>query len=327
MTDALTVEPVFHAGEHSIQDRIGITDSLAPFAQRVIRDHIIEEHAEFYAQLPMLNVGAVDKTGQPWATAVFGKPGFIETIDDKTLGFNGDILLRDELELQVNASEKLGLLGLQPVTRRRNRLNGSILSSDDGQITLGVDQSFGNCPQYIQSREFSWRAPRTQTPRVSTDTELTEEIRARVETADTFFIASRSLAIDEDPRNGIDVSHRGGRPGFISVTDGVLSFPDFRGNNYFNTLGNINVDNRVGLFFPDFETGHALFLTGEADVVWDDARVENYKGAQRIIDVRITKSVFAEHILPLKDEFIQAWPPLKRTNTWAEVRDGAVAAA
>lgn len=327
MTDVLTVQPVFHAGEHTIQDRIGITESLAPFAQRVIRDHITDEHAEFYAQLPMLNIGAVDETGQPWATAVFGNPGFIETLGDKTLGFSGDVLLNEELKLQISPSDKLGLLGLQPTTRRRNRLNGEILSSDGGQVTLGVDQSFGNCPQYIQRREFSWRDPKTQQPRISSGTELTEELQAWVETADTFFIASRSLAIDKDPRNGIDVSHRGGRPGFISVTDGVLSFPDFRGNNYFNTLGNINVDSRVGLFFPDFKSGHALYVTGEADVVWDDARVESFKGAQRIIDVRVTQSILAESILPLKDEFIEAWPPLKRTNTWAEVHGSAGAAA
>ena len=39
-----------------------------------------------------------------------------------------------------------------------------------------------------------------------------------------------------------DASHRGGSPGFVRVDDGDLWWPDYAGNNMFNTLGNLAAD-------------------------------------------------------------------------------------
>ncbi|MCE9682658.1 pyridoxamine 5'-phosphate oxidase family protein [Halomonas sp. M5N1S15] len=86
-------------------------------------------------------------------------------------------------------------------------------------------------------------------------------VRRIVESADTFFIASRAASPLEGGSAGIDASHRGGRPGFLDTNDdGSLSFPDFSGNRMFNTLGNIESDGRVALFVPDFETAEAAGL-------------------------------------------------------------------
>jgi uncharacterized protein len=61
------------------------------------------------------------------------------------------------------------------------------------------------------------------------------------------------------------MSHRGGAPGFIRISpDGVLHIPDFPGNNYFNTFGNLLHDPRAALLFVDFPGGRALHLAGEA---------------------------------------------------------------
>src|SRR3546814_14766932 len=68
---------------------------------------------------------------------------------------------------------------------------------------------------------------------------------------------------------GADVSHRGGRPGFVRVTEddgrSVLTIPDFSGNQFFNTLGNIAINPRAGLLFVDFATGDLLTLTGRSE--------------------------------------------------------------
>src|SRR5262249_25058473 len=79
----------------------------------------------------------------------------------------------------------------------------------------------------------------------------------------TFFIASTH------PQGGADASHRGGEPGFVQVPDAhTLQWPDYVGNNLFQTLGNLSVNPRAGLLFVDFERGRTLQLTGQAELLW-----------------------------------------------------------
>jgi hypothetical protein len=137
---------------------------------------------------------------------------------------------------------------------------------EGGRVFLTLQQAYGNCPKYIRSRlvepvaegEASGpRAPGLRAPR------LDARQQAWIARADTLFVASYH------PEGGADASHRGGDPGFVSVLGpGSLSFPDYPGNNMFNTLGNIQAEPRVGLLFLDFETGGTLQLTGRAKVEW-----------------------------------------------------------
>lgn len=90
-----------------------------------------------------------------------------------------------------------------------------------------------------------------------------------------------------DAAHGVDVSHRGGNPGFIRVEEGVLKIPDYVGNNYFNTLGNLAVNPRVGLLVIDFERGDLLFLAATVDVLWAGREVEEIAGAKRVLVMRV----------------------------------------
>ena len=168
----------------------------------------------------------------------------------------------------------IGLLGLDLTTRRRNRANGRIAAIDSARtrapgITVAIEQSFGNCGQYIQTR---MPVPRARTPHaVETLSALDEAARRVITAADTFFVASRSRdGIEAD--GGLDVSHRGGRPGFIAVRGDTLVVPDFRGNRFFNTLGNLLGDPRAGLLFVDFATGDLLQLQGTVTIEWGERR-------------------------------------------------------
>ena len=50
----------------------------------------------------------------------------------------------------------------------------------------------------------------------------------------------------------LDVSPRGGPPGFVRVTGpSELAFPDYDGNGMFKSLGNLAVNPEVGLLFID----------------------------------------------------------------------------
>nr|HRD10520.1 pyridoxamine 5'-phosphate oxidase family protein [Mycobacterium sp.] len=83
-----------------------------------------------------------------------------------------------------------------------------------------------------------------------------------IESADTFFLGTTH------PEAGNDASHRGGPAGFVRVTDERLWWPDYPGNNMFNSFGNLAVDPTAALLFVDFRTGDTLQLSGTATVDW-----------------------------------------------------------
>lgn len=314
----MSTDKVYHGGEVAVQEQAGVRD-LAQRRAGMILPFMSDQHRVFFEILPFVVVGLVDGQGRPWSTFSVGEPGFIRSPDETTLQIASPPLLMQELGLQAQVGDKVGLLGIELPTRRRNRMNGVIAGTTTDGFAVRVEQSFGNCPQYIQTRSVGPRealaGPRAGP--VERGETVTDELVAFVEKSDTFYISSRTGQFSADPSTGIDVSHRGGRPGFVRVgVDGVLSFPDFAGNRLFNTLGNIADDGRVGILFADFDAGDLLLLTGRASIVWDGARLEGFAGAQRLVDVRVDEFVLARSVLPLAGTLIEQSPKLAGTGTW-----------
>ncbi|WP_255468609.1 pyridoxamine 5'-phosphate oxidase family protein [Reyranella sp. CPCC 100927] len=142
----------FHAGEREAQRRAGVRDRAEQAGARAIRDFMPEQHRVFFTQLPMLLIGSVDDENRPWASVLAGRPGFIATPDDKTMRIAAAPLFGDPLGSTLAVGADVGLLGIEPHTRRRNRANGKVIALDAAAIDIHVTQSFGNCPQYIQAR-------------------------------------------------------------------------------------------------------------------------------------------------------------------------------
>jgi hypothetical protein len=130
--------------------------------------------------------------------------------------------------------------------------------------------------------------------------------------ADMFFIASRSAQLDrEEPSQGLDVSHRGGLPGFVRVVSPTeLCFPDFSGNLLFNTLGNLEADPRAGLLFIDFRTGRMLHIVGGTRICWDVPETTRSAGIERLIFLDIQCVLNREHAFPLLFDFVSYSPHL-----------------
>lgn len=286
-------EDVFHRGERLVQARAGLDEG----ARHAIRDFMPDQHRAFFAQLPFVVVGSVDAEGQPWASALTHPPGFLSAPDPHLLVVRALPVAGDPLVLAPD--QRLGLLGIEPHTRRRNRLNGVVESVDTDGFTLRVQQSFGNCPKYIQSRKASF-FPRPAGEVVRS--EVLDDVAVRMlRSADTFFIATAYLKGDSRS-HGVDVSHRGGNPGFIAVEGGVLQVPDYVGNNYFNTLGNLAVYPRAGLLVVDFSTGDLLFVAVRVEIVWEGAEVEKVRGAKRLLVMKVGGMVRMEGALGVKWE-------------------------
>jgi ferredoxin-NADP reductase len=126
-------------------------------------------------------------------------------------------------------------------------------------------------------------------------------MRERIASADTFFIATGHHGEGEAASFGMDASHRGGTRGFVHVEgDRRLVFPDYAGNNHFNTIGNLVVDGRAGLLFVDYETGGLLQLTGHATIDWDSPAVAEHDGAKRLIVFELDEAIELSEALPLR---------------------------
>eukprot|EP01135_Chromosphaera_perkinsii_P004782 Nk52_evm13s296 gene=Nk52_evmTU13s296 len=292
-----------------------------------IRPYMPSQHQEFFNAAPWLLAGSVDNTGQPVASLLHvprgdhGEDGpvFVTMNKEGTLFSVPNAAFMDGDSLKENIRKpgsKLGLLGIELTTRRRNRLTAHVSGVDrDGNTLFAVDQSFGNCPKYIQSRTMQYKPlSQSQPPSHQTIKGLPPMVASLLSKCDTFFIATCSgnrgdSTLDPSPEEGADVSHRGGPPGFVSVKGSTLRFPDYVGNGLFNTLGNIHRDGRVCLLVIDFSSRKVVKVFGIAHVLFD---VKEHIGSERTVHIDVEKCHLMEDSLaftfgrPIMSSFLPA---------------------
>lgn len=295
----------FHAGEQALQARAGVRERLESVGQVVIRDHMPDQHRELFGKLPTLLLAVQDDSGQPWVTLLHGPAGFITSPDARILQVHALPAPGDPVHLWLAEGAAVGLLGLEPHTRRRNRASGRVLKLHEAGIDVQVLQSFGNCPKYIHARRPEMRAPSSPLPPVPLGPLLDTTSIAMLRRADTFFIGSANAAQPGAARaEGVDVSHRGGRPGFIELGRGPhglrLTVPDYVGNFFFNTLGNLAVWPKAGLLVPDYDDGSLLHLAAEASIEFEGEGVDRFPGAQRLLHLDVTGGWLRRGAIPLR---------------------------
>jgi predicted pyridoxine 5'-phosphate oxidase superfamily flavin-nucleotide-binding protein len=289
----------FHPGEQWVQRRAGVREKAEQIGTRMIRSFMPEQHREFFAQLPALLVATTDNEGQPHASVLWGDAGFAWSPHPELLCIGASAQVDDPISPWLRPRAKVGLLGLEWPTRRRNRMNGRIVESDAQGFSVAVTQSFGNCPKYIQARDWQ---PTSRLPGLMLEADgLNSEWLALVQGADTLFIASQS---PDTQGGGVDVSHRGGSVGFVRIgQDGRLWLPDYSGNRLFNTLGNLVREPRCGLLFIDFASGDLLQVQALAELIWPEQYaalgITAPPGAERMLALTTGRWVLRRSRLPL----------------------------
>ena len=264
MTTTDLINP-FHDGERAAQERAGV-GNVAEWAGGFIRDYLPEQHRAFHTAQPFLIVSGGDGEGRTWATLIEGPDGFATSPDPRHVHLNTQLRADDPLAIAFATGTDTGVLGIELATRRRNRFSGHLRPHGNG-YAIDIRQSFGNCPQYI--RERAWTRVETTPGPVVRSNALSADQIARITAADTMFIGS-GHRVAEGAARGYDASHRGGAPGFVHVADAThLKIPDYAGNNFFNTIGNLISDPHIGLLFIDFETSGLLHVSGRATIDWD----------------------------------------------------------
>jgi len=258
----------YHEGEIDVQRRAGEQDA-ARRSGAVVSDSIIVGAWKFLEQQPMALLASLDQNKRPWASALFGTPGFLSTPDGRAVDFDlakAAVNSADPFWRDIRHDPLAGMLVIELATRRRLRVNGRLQRISPERLRLEVQEAYPNCPKYIQRRYVKLTAPGglVSPAGVETGAELDAAAIELIRAADTFFVASAHR------ERGLDASHRGGRPGFIRLLDErTLEIPDYPGNSMYNTLGNFAVFPRAGLLFLDFHHGAALQLTGGAEILWD----------------------------------------------------------
>ncbi len=314
----------FHAGEREVQRRAGVRERSEMMGRRMIRSAMPDQHREFFELLPYILVGSLDAAGQPWASMVIGEPGFARSLDPESLVVLAQPAEGDPLRGNLQPGAAIGVLGIQLQTRRRNRMNGHVEDVTERGFSIRVDQSFGNCPRFISARTPVVRPLSQPTAAPASETAvLSDAAVACIAASDTCFIASASArSIDlADHREGVDVSHRGGKPGFVRVrrdaSGTTLDMPDFAGNNAFNTVGNLARYPRAGLLFPDFERGDVLLLTCDAEIQWNGKDLDQFAGAERILSFRVRSGFYFRQFMPFRWTTPEPGPQVEKTGAWS----------
>jgi uncharacterized protein len=254
----------FHEGELAVQRRAGTEAEAARLSRMLEPVELTGGIAAFLAARTFAVLTARDTAGRLWVTPLTGSPGFLTVAPPATLAVSVTIPPGDPLH-GLTAGQQVGMVVMEFAARRRVRVNGTLTQASSGRLVLAAEQAYGNCPRYIQPRVLSPGYPgQADAGPVRRGTALSPGDAALIRGADTFFLGTTH------PGRGADASHRGSPPGFVHVAGGQLSWPDYPGNNLFNSLGNLAVNPEAALLFLDFRTGDTLQLSGTARIEWEE---------------------------------------------------------
>ena len=284
----------FHGGELAVQQRAGVQAQAARLRGMLEPAELGGAMLAFLAERTFAVITAGDVAGRLWTSPLTGPPGFLTATTPRTLAVGTAPTHGDPLH-RLPPGQPVGMIVVEFATRRRMRINGTLTHAVDDQLVVDVDQAYGNCPQYIQQRLL---VPDVRggagADGVHRGAVLGTDDADVIRRADTFFLGTTH------PERGSDASHRGGPSGFVRVDGNDLWWPDYPGNNMFNSFGNLAVDPTAALLFVDFPTGRTVHLSGTAAVHWD-AGVPGDDGQTGRRARFTTERVVSGRLLPVRE--------------------------
>ena len=277
---------VQHSGEKYVQRKRGVPPTVPSFLAQIMSSDMPEEHSLFFSQLMYFCIATLDSRRRPWASLiVMPRLGSIAVRSPNQLSISGILPLGDPFVTSLKSTKSPNLfagLGIDFGNRRRNKVAGIIDSaqvqsgsSHRVELSLTTTENLGNCPKYITVRKLQRHDGPSEVlaDRFAADgAVLDAHALALVERASTAFLATRHSAA-RPGESEMGLNHRGGRPGFIRAyaADGgtCLVLPDYSGNRFYQSLGNVQSDGAAALLVPDFATGDVLHVTGAAENLFD----------------------------------------------------------
>lgn len=283
---------VYHPGEMKIQELAGVREQAENIAH-IVHTSIPQIAREFLLTQRWVIVSSRTVDGHMSCSLLSGAPGFIWAPDEHMVRIDTSLPPDDPLTGNLRSGGDIGLLAIEFSTRRRMKVKGNIELSS-GAILILAHQVFAICHKYIQQREVIEDEPGL--PSTSHRAAfLGKEQQEWIQNADTFFIATYH------PTIGPNAGYRGGSPGFVHIIDNrTLLFPDYPGNNMYNTLGNLVLDSHAGLLFLDFARGNTLQLEGRAQVISDPEPVARFEQARFLVEFKIHEVIQIDNATALR---------------------------
>ncbi|GAM34422.1 hypothetical protein TCE0_015r01995 [Talaromyces pinophilus] len=285
----------FNEGEIALQGKFHVPHRDNPTST------FLNQYGQFMVpRAPLIGLGALDDDGRPWSTVWGGETGFSSVIDTDIVGMRalvdrvhdpvvqslfGNSKETDGSAIRVNGQDKMiSGVTIDLENRKRVKLYGKVIMGtledpeDEGksglvgkrghaQLVVKIEESLGNCPKYLHKKHIVPAIP--QPKLISTSPQLSPQAMELINKADCFFISSYHQNTD------MDTNYRGGPSGFVRIISNppegaVLVYPEYSGNRLYQSLGNLMMNHRAGLVFPDFETGDAIYMTVETEILIND---------------------------------------------------------
>ncbi|KAJ3272547.1 hypothetical protein HDV01_005499 [Terramyces sp. JEL0728] len=318
-----------HAGEIFVQQKRHVPLEISTVIPRITNDDMPMQHADFFSNLTYFGIATLDSFGRPWCTLIVGNPNtMIDAVNPFQLNVGVDLAKSDPFLqcLTFNSDTKrFAGVGVDFTNRRRNKVAGVINEFNVRDCSIGMqlltNENMGNCPKYITVRQLKRIERKEQVVHDQMNAGkvvLDQECRNIINQASTIFLATRHN--DQDARNSdLGMNHRGGLKGFVrSFIEGDQSFvilPDYSGNRFYQSLGNVQSDKVAGMVFPNFHTGDVLYITGEAENLYNEDADAIMPRTSLITRIRITGYVLIRKALGLElvgeESFSPYNPPLR----------------
>ncbi|KZM24171.1 FMN binding [Ascochyta rabiei] len=313
-------------GELKMQKLLNVPDIDNPTSSM-----LTPQASSMLQRAPLLAIGTLDGQGRPWTALWGGTPGFSEPIGGNFVGTRTLVDSKHDpvVHALLGSSPKnmtmqpkdggkmLSGLAIDLVTRKRMKLGGKMIAAtvrevdieseadaelpadapktqNQVQLVTKIEESLGNCPKYLNQYEFR---PAMATPSlVSEGPSLGSEGRALIDKADMFFLSSATAS-------DMDTNHRGGPPGFVRIISPTcIIYPEYSGNRFYQSLGNLYHNPLIGMTFPDYETGDVLYTTGTAEILVGEDAAQMMPGANLAVKINFTDTRFVAKGLTFRGE-------------------------
>ena len=250
---------VYHEGEQFIQESMGVrekSDSLSS----MIRDDLPVVAARFLENLNFSVISFSYENKDIFSSVVYGFEAYIVVLDKSEILI--DLKKRSSIPKEFFEAEiiNIGFIGLDFENKMRIRINGKGKIKED-KLHLKIQEAYSNCPSHITDRSLLEEISFKGASKLFSYTRFDTDTKRIIENTDTFFIAS------SHKEKSSDISHRGGKKGFLKIiSDTQLEYEEVRGNNMYNTLGNIHTNPNISIIIIDFMTYEILHIKGIARI-------------------------------------------------------------
>jgi NAD(P)H-flavin reductase len=79
-----------------------------------------------------------------------------------------------------------------------------------------------------------------------------------------------------------------------------IVYPEYSGNRLYQSLGNLQLNPKVGITFPDYETGNVLYMTGTSEILVSADAAHLMPGSNLAVKITITEAHLVQRGLPFR---------------------------